>query len=115
MLEKDFNGVVKNRLDSTLNLLVVKGKEYRRNDNVFHNFEQAARISGSTREKAMWGFALKHEVSFWDILNDLEKGILPSVSVLEEKIGDLVTYLCIMEASIKDKIKKAENDSVLEG
>jgi hypothetical protein len=39
-----------------------------------------------------------------DILNDIEKGTLPKEEVVDEKIGDLINYLILCEASIKDKI-----------
>ena len=50
---------------------------------------------------------MKHYVSFLDILNDIEKGILPKEDVVDEKIGDLINYLILAEASIKDKIKES--------
>ena len=111
MTETEFDLLVANRLAKIESSLVTKGKEYRRNNDPLHNFNIAAQVNNTTREKALWGFAVKHYVSFLDILNDIEKGILPKEDVIDEKIGDLINYLILAEASIKDKIKEANGKS----
>jgi hypothetical protein len=107
MTEQEFDKIIEERLDKVQATLIIKGREYRRNNDPLHNFNVAATVSNTTREKALWGFAVKHYVSFLDILNDMEKGILPKEEVVDEKIGDLINYLILAEASIKDKIKNA--------
>lgn len=109
MTEDDFQAIVANRVTLINHVLAIKGKEYRRGGDAMHNFNRAAAISNTSREKALWGFATKHLVSFLDILDDVEKGNLPSEDLLSEKIGDLVNYLILCEASILDKIKQ-KND-----
>jgi hypothetical protein len=104
MTEEQFDKLVTARLNATRQTLVIKGKEYRRNNDPLHNFNVAAQLGNTTREKALWGFALKHYVSFMDILNDIEKNNLPTEELISEKIGDLINYLILCEASIKDKI-----------
>lgn len=104
MTESYFDKIVEARLEKIKSSLVIKGKEYRRDNNPMHNFEVAARVSDTTREKALWAFATKHYVSFLDMLNNMEKGIMPLESTVDEKIGDLINYLILAEASIKDKI-----------
>ncbi len=111
MTEKRFEEVVSVFLDSIKETLVVKGREYRRNNNPFHNFDIGSQRSGLIREKVLDGFLLKHEISIADITNDLEKGILPKISTLDEKFGDNVIYLIIKMASIIDKIEKDEEDN----
>jgi len=108
MSEEEFDKIIEESCANIKQTLVVKGKEYRRNNNVFHVFEQAARIANITREKAMYGFALKHQVSIADIRNDLDKGILPTLEILEEKYSDAVNYLLLEKASIIDRIYQAD-------
>ena len=110
MTEKRFDEVVDCFLNSIRETLLVKAKEYRRNSNVFHNFDEGARRSGLIREKVLDGFLLKHEISIADITNDLEKGILPKISTLDEKFGDNVIYLIIKMASIIDKIEQYDEE-----
>ena len=105
MTQKEFDNVVEDRLKLVKSSLIAKNKEYSRDNKPLHNFDKASRISGQSREKALWGFALKHYVSFMDILDDMDKDSMPSKEHIEEKIGDLINYLIICEASIKDKIK----------
>jgi hypothetical protein len=102
--EEQFDTIVKDRTIMIKRTLVEKGKEYRRNNDPLHNFRVAAKVQDTTEEKALWGFAVKHYVSFLDILNDIENGKLPAIDVVDEKIGDLINYLILCEASIKEKI-----------
>ena len=108
MTENRFDEIVNIFLNSVRETLMVKGKEYRRNNNPFHNFDIGSQRSGLIREKVLDGFLLKHEVSIADITNDLEKDILPTIKVLDEKFGDNVIYLILKMASIIDKIEKKD-------
>jgi len=101
-----FDEVLENRLQAIRLSLLIKGKEYRRNNDPLHNFNRGAKLSGQSREKVLWGFALKHHVSFLDMLDDMDNGKFPKIETVDEKIGDLINYLILCEASIKDKIKE---------
>ena len=113
MTEERFDQVVDIFLNSVRETLIVKGKEYRRNGNVFHNFDEGSKRSGLIREKVLDGFLLKHEISIADITNDLEKGILPKISTIDEKFGDNVIYLIIKMASIIDKIESQDKPEMV--
>lgn len=106
MTEERFDEVVDCFLNSVRETLITKGREYRRDNNVFHNFDEGARRSGLIREKVLDGFLLKHEISIADITNDLEKDILPKISTLDEKFGDNVIYLILKMCSIIDRIEQ---------
>ena len=103
--QQAFDALVQQRVEKITQTLIEKGKEYQRNFDPLHNFRVGARVSNTTEEKVLWGFAVKHYVSFLDILNDIETGILPKEETVDEKIGDLINYLILCEASIKEKIK----------
>ena len=111
MTENRFEQIVDETLNQIRETLIVKGKEYRRNNNPFHNFDEGSKRSGLIREKVLDGFLLKHEISIADMTNDLEKGILPKIETVEEKFGDNLIYLILKKASIIDKIEneKLEN------
>lgn len=108
MIEKRFEQIVDKTLNQIRDVLVIKGVEYRRNQNVFHNFDEGSKRSGLIREKVLDGFLLKHEISISDMTNDLEKGILPKIETVEEKFGDNLVYLILKKASIIDKIEQDE-------
>lgn len=101
-----FDEVLEDRLKKIRLSLLIKGKEYRRNNDPLHNFNRGAELSGQSREKVLWGFALKHHVSFLDMLDDMDMGKFPKIETVDEKIGDLINYLILCEASIKDKIRE---------
>lgn len=103
MNRKRFDWLVMKKLEKIKQLLIIKGAEYQRNEDVLHNFNRAATISCKTREEAIWGMANKHLVSFLDIIDDVGKGQLPSEELLEEKTSDLINYIILTEASIKEK------------
>lgn len=109
MQSNEFYTLVEEILDRVRNTLVKKGDEYSTHTNKLHNFDRAARISDQTREKALLGMLLKHEVSIKDIVDKIDTNKLPAVELLEEKATDIIAYYILLEASIKDKIKNQDN------
>lgn len=113
MTEKRFDEVVEEVCEQVKQTLLVKAKEYRRQNNPFHNFDIGSQRSGLIREKVLDGFLLKHEISIADMTNDLEKKIFPSKKMLDEKFGDNIIYLILKKASILDKMEIAiENEEL---
>lgn len=106
-LELDFDMEVQSTLQKIQQLLLVKGKEYRRNSDPFHNFNIGSQISGEIPEKVLQGFLLKHLVSYQDMLNDIEQDKLPKIELVEEKMNDIITYFVIQKAQIINRIKKS--------
>lgn len=110
MTEKRFDEVVEEVCEQVKQILLVKAKDYRRNNNVFHNFDEGSKRTGLIREKVLDGFLLKHEISIADITTDLVYGKLPTKKLLDEKFGDNIIYLIIKKASIIDKIESNEKN-----
>lgn len=106
MTESEFNKVVEDTLESVRFLLIEKGIEYRRNNDVFHNFHKGAEITGLSREQVLDGFLLKHEVSISDMTDDLVKGILPTKEKVDEKFLDDIVYKIIKKAMFIDRINQ---------
>lgn len=110
MTGEEFEEIVQKRLQKTQQLLLVKGREYRRNGNPFHNFEFGSNITGESPAKVLDGFLLKHIISYRDMLNDIDAGKCPKIEVIEEKLGDIITYFVIQEALLKDLNSKFETN-----
>ena len=102
-----FDIEVQSTLQKIQELLLVKGKEYRRNNNPYHNFEFGSKMTNQIPEKVLHGFLLKHLVSYQDMLNDIEQGKLPKIEVVEEKLNDIILYYIIQKCMILERIKSA--------
>ena len=109
MKDKEFEEILKGRLDKIEKTLLIKAKEYVRNGDRLHNFNVGAAITGTSRERVLDGFLTKHYISYRDILNDIDEGKLPTEEYVDEKIGDIINYFILLEASIKNKIKCTKN------
>jgi hypothetical protein len=101
--ETDFDKCIQNRLSTTQHLLLVKGKEYVRGTDRFHNFNRAAKMNNETPTRSLHGMLTKHLISMLDILDDIDKGVLPTKDIVDEKFGDIVVYVMLQEALIKEK------------
>jgi len=102
--EKQFEEVINNTLEDLQNLLIEKGKEYRRNNDPYHNFNRGAQLTGKSAEEVLQGFLLKHLISVEDIRNDLKIGIMPKPDKVHEKYNDILVYFLIEKAMLLDRI-----------
>ena len=106
MTDEKFEQVVKNRIEKIKNVLGNKAKEYASRIDRLHNFNEARKIFRcETKEYALLGMLNKHLVSVVDMIEKWEKyGILPSVSMVDEKIGDTINYSILLEALFLEDI-----------
>lgn len=91
--------LISNTVQSSLNTLTEKAREYTHPDDMFHNFKVAATLQGRTKEQALTGMMAKHMVSIYDMV---EGGKSYSKDVWQEKIGDGINYLLILSAMVKE-------------
>ena len=106
MSTEDFNKLVEERCNKIVATLAAKQKEYSTADDKLHNFNRGASIAGQSRERVLHGFMLKHYISFMDIIDNVDKGIIPSDEVIDEKIGDIINYMILAEACLKERNQK---------
>ena len=76
-------------------LLIVKGKEYRRNNDPYHNFNEGAKIVQVRAMHVLNFFRLKHLISIADLLKDLDQGKKVSAEQVNEKYDDILVYTLI--------------------
>lgn len=108
MNTKEFDEVILRRLDLIETTLTQKAAEYAVGEDRLHNFNKGAAFTGKSREEVLLGFAMKHWISLTDILDGINNGVLPTKAKLDEKLGDWISYMCLLEASIVDKMNKNE-------
>ena len=110
--EQKFEATIAQTLHDIQELLLIKGKEYRRNNNPYHNFERGSEIQGKTREEVLQGFLLKHLISVEDMRNDLKNGILPTIEKVNEKYNDIIIYFMIEKAMMIENSRKTTLEEI---
>lgn len=100
----DFEKVLEKRIELTRKVLASKNKEYARGDDKLHNFKRGSARLKETPERYLMELNEKHLCSIMDMIDDLDKGQCANMAVWEEKIGDAVNYLILLEALLVERI-----------
>lgn len=115
--DNEMDELINQRINLIKLSLLKKSKEYARNGDRLHNFNKGSKQYHKIREQVIYDFMQKHIISFDDMMIDLNSGDIKSISSWEEKIGDIINYLILLEASLKhrqtyvlieNKLKKIE-------
>jgi len=101
---------VKKLISNSENGLLVKAREYAREEDRMHNFNEAARIKNISREEAIDGMRLKHIISINDIRKDITEGKLPAEATVMEKFGDTINYYILEAMSILHKVNNSKKE-----
>ena len=105
MTRKQFvQDVVQRRVQLIQNVLQRKNEEYAGKDDVFKAFTEALPLSfHDTKQAVAWEFMVKHLQSIKLIIEERAKtGKIPDEKLLEEKIGDAINYLILIEGMFKE-------------
>ena len=78
-----------------MTLLLIKGEEYRRNNDPYHNFNEGAKLMVVRPMTVLNFFRLKHLISIADLQKDFEDKKLVSVDHINEKYDDILVYTLI--------------------
>lgn len=107
MNNTQFDLIVENRLLLIKEILLKKRAEYApEGGDRLHNFKRAAAMLNKSPEQCLIGMWTKHVVSMLDICDRIDKET-PSKEMIEEKIGDLINYLILLEAMLKEHLYDA--------
>lgn len=107
MTPQAFERVLRDRMNKTRALLARKGTEYQRGEDRLSNFKKAAALLGIPPEAACMGFLAKHLVSISDLVADAGRGVSHPAPIWDEKIGDAVAYLVLLEALVMEGRSRA--------
>jgi hypothetical protein len=100
---KDFNNLLEKRFEKTRETYSRKMNEYATDLDVFQSFKNGVGFSfHDTPEGVAWEYACKHFESIKTILSKLPNEV-PTDELLDEKIGDAINYLIILEGLIKER------------
>ena len=108
MTPAQFNGLLTRRLDLTKRVLASKGEEYATDVDRLHNFKEGAKLLRSSVPACVFSYASKHLVSIADIVAATNQGTYPDRDVVDEKIGDAINYLILLEAALAEHYPTGE-------
>ena len=101
---KAFNKLTRKLLNTCINTLIYKGKEYSVDNDKLYNFKRAGAMLDQHPAQALRGMKAKHDISVLDIIEQVANGQLPTKELLEEKIKDSINYLILLYAIIIEEI-----------
>ena len=112
MNREDYNKAI-NLLSEVVNQNInKKNDEYADDQNTLQHFEKGGKKRGISREKMLLNWATKHDISIDDIVEKAERGEYARKEVLDEKIGDMITYYTILYASLLDRLKETQPKAI---
>ncbi len=86
-------------------------KEYaRKENNAFANFERVADYRGSSKEKGLMVYVLKHI----DGISSFVNGHHSQREDVRGRITDVIVYLCLLWGMIEDDNAKSRNERLLD-
>ena len=98
-----FMELLEERFNKTRETYSTKMIEYANVNDVFESFKKGVGFSfHDTPEGVDWEYACKHFESIKNIISKCP-GEVPTDELLEEKIGDAINYLIILEGLIKER------------
>ena len=103
MTHIEFRKILIERITKMQDTLDSKGKEYASDEDRLHNFKSSEQFSDREAAANCWGFLVKHLTSLRDIVNRYEDfGVMPTPGTIDEKIGDAINYLVLLEAIFRE-------------
>ena len=101
MTHEEFDQLLERRLNLIRDILSNKAVEYATEDRLY-NFKRAAVIGETTPALALKGMLLKHLVCVFDLIDAYDGIDIHLHTVVDEKIGDSINYLILLEAILKE-------------
>lgn len=108
MTATEFSDLLNDRIDRMKAVLDAKADEYAKEHDRLHNFKQGAAAQGRTPAQTCLSYMTKHWCSVVDLVDDDAEGFHDRVlKRLDEKIGDLVNYVVLLEAVLLESARAA--------
>ena len=104
MTQTEFYKIYDDAIVRITNIVKRKHEEYGEDSDYFYNFNRGAEILGIPPAEVLAAYMTKHTVSVYDIIKEFSSGGKVSAPQVEEKITDMIVYLLLLEAMIKEKL-----------
>jgi hypothetical protein len=95
-----FDIILKQRLEKISSTLKLKANEYAKVDRLY-NFKRAGKILNQSPDQALIGMFMKHLVCVLDMVESDQD--FPD-EYIDEKVGDAINYLILLEALLKERV-----------
>lgn len=95
MTAEELDKLVDKRVKHIIETLKSKANEYASGSDRLHNFKRSAAFTRETPQEVCCGFLVKHLTSLFDMVDKITPTTRAS---LNEKIGDAINYLILLEA-----------------
>jgi hypothetical protein len=107
MVRDEFYNINKEILIKVQELLLKKGKSYQTNDDILSNFKDLGIILGMSKYQVWSIYFYKHIFSLINSIkeNPYSPASLDEIESLESRITDLIAYLLLFNAMIKENQK----------
>lgn len=109
MTAVEFDAILSARLAKAREVLAAKAGEYATDADRLHNFKRAAAwfpLAAASAETdaadACCGMMRKHWVSLTDLIDRKAAGHALPPALIDEKVGDAVNYLILLEALLRE-------------
>lgn len=103
MTYSTFNAILAERIAKIKAVMEAKGKEYCPSEDRLHNFKRGAALIDQTEAQVCVGYMTKQLVSVFDLVTAEARGDLLDTAMIDEKIGDCINYLILLEAILKEE------------
>ena len=104
MTETEFYKIYDSAINRITNVVKCKHEEYGEDSDYFYNFNRGAEILGVPTAEVLAAYMTKHTVSVYDIIKEFSIGGKVSIPQVEEKITDMIVYLLLFEAMVREKL-----------
>lgn len=103
MDNEKFKTVVQDRMQKTIDTLIAKASEYARGDRL-SNFKKIAAFRQKSPEDVLFSLVAKHIAALDDFIQDIDRGQVQSLNRWDEKIGDIIAYMVLLDAMVRERI-----------
>lgn len=111
MNSQDFKKLLERRFERSRSVLMKKNEEYGTGQDVLESFKEQADFSMHQEPTSIgWELLVKHLYSVRRIIAEYEcDDTVPSQEMIDEKFGDAINYLMLLEALFKEISLQKQN------
>lgn len=108
MKTTDFEAISQGMIQKIYKVLFSKRAEYANDNDCLENFKQPTTLMGANPAEVCIWYDTKHFASLVKMAKDANQGKLPSIELLQEKVGDYLSYGLLYYACMVEMMAEQE-------